>query len=615
MSAGPIVPARIEWREDAPYAPAFGDVYHPRAGAFEQARHVFLAGNGLPQRWRGRARFVIAETGFGLGLNFAATCQAWRDDPARCERLVYVAVEAHPPRRDDLARVHGAQAPLVQAWPPLVPGVHALDFEQGRVRLVLAFGDAAALLPELRFAADAFYLDGFAPARNPAMWDERVLRALGHRAREGATAATWSVARPVREGLQAAGFAVDRTPGIGGKREITVARLVSRRPAEGERPPARALVVGAGLAGAFCARALADEGWAVQVVERRAAPAAETSSNPGGIFHGTVHADDGPHARWLRAAALQAARSIAPRVAAGRVPGAVQGCLRLGELDTMQRLIQRHGLPPDWVQALDAEAASALAGVPLPGAAWCYPSGGWVDPAALVRDVLEDLPVVTGQEVAALDRHGAAWCLRDSAGRVIGEAEAVVLANAAGVQRLLPALRAVQWPVRRLRGQVSGWRGQPSPLRLPLAGGGYALPLPDGLLCGATQTADDEAAARPEDDAANFRTLARLTGLQPPAAGTFSQVGWRFATEDRLPVAGAVPADAPPARGEQVRHWPRVPGLHVATALGGRGITSAPLLGRLVAAQVAGTPWPVEQSLADALDPARWRARALRRQG
>ena len=172
--------------------------------------------------------------------------------------------------------------------------------------------------------------------------------------------------------------------------------------------------------------------------------------------------------------------------------------------------------------------------------------------------------------------------------------------------------------MRAQRGQVSGWRGQTSasPLRLPVAGGGYALPLPDGLLCGATQTADDDdGAPRAGDDEENFMKLQRLSGLQPPAAGRFSKVGWRFTAEDRLPIVGAVPAQAPAIRGEQARHWPRVAGLHVAVALGGRGITSAPLAGRLLAAQIAGTPWPVEQTLADALDPARWRARAMRRQG
>ena len=135
MKTAPIVPGELRLDqpgfEGLPYAPAFGDVYHPRAGAFTQARHVFLAGNGLPQRWRGRQRFVVLETGFGLGNNFLATWQAWRDDPQRPERLVFVSVEKHPLHADDLARAHaGSEVPqlaqaLCTAWPPLAPDLRS----------------------------------------------------------------------------------------------------------------------------------------------------------------------------------------------------------------------------------------------------------------------------------------------------------------------------------------------------------------------------------------------------------------------------------------------------------------------------------------------------------
>jgi tRNA 5-methylaminomethyl-2-thiouridine biosynthesis bifunctional protein len=274
VKTAPIVAARIEFAAaQAPRAPDFGDVYHPREGAPAQAREVFLAGNGLPARWQGRARFTILETGFGLGGNFLAAWAAWRDDPRRCERLHFVSFEKHPPTRADLARAL-ATSPwpelareLLAAWPPLVPNLHALRFDAGRVQLLLGLGDATVLARALVARVDAFFLDGFAPARNAAMWSADLFRALARSAAPGATAATWSAARIVRDGLAAAGFAVQTAAGPVRKRDITLARYAPRfvppRPPGRVLPetaPSHALVIGAGLAGAAVARALALHG-------------------------------------------------------------------------------------------------------------------------------------------------------------------------------------------------------------------------------------------------------------------------------------------------------------------------------------------------------------------
>ncbi|HSW22517.1 MAG TPA: tRNA (5-methylaminomethyl-2-thiouridine)(34)-methyltransferase MnmD, partial [Burkholderiaceae bacterium] len=202
----PLRPARVDFSDaSAPRATDYDDVYHPRGGAFAQARHVFLAGNGLPQRWAGRAHFVILETGFGLGHNFLATWAGWRDDRERCGHLWFLSVDKHPLQAGDMRRAHAHSAEpalareLIDAWPPLTPDLHRRDFAAGRVHLLLAFGDLATWLPQWVAQVDAFYLDGFAPAKNPAMWEPRVLQRLDRLAAVGATAATWSSARVVRE--------------------------------------------------------------------------------------------------------------------------------------------------------------------------------------------------------------------------------------------------------------------------------------------------------------------------------------------------------------------------------------------------------------------------------
>lgn len=638
MNTRPIEPATIDFDDaQAPRAPRFGDTYHSRSGAAAQARHVFLAGNGLPRRWQQREHFSILETGFGLGHNFLATWSAWRDDPARCARLHFFSIERHPPVRDDLARAHrSAGVPalagqLVQAWPALTPNLHRLAFEDGRVELLLALGDVAQWLPEVVGRFDAFFLDGFAPSRNPEMWQRRVLVALGRLAAPGATAATWSVAHEVRDGLIEAGFEVARAPGLPPKREMTTAAYAPRF--EQRRPPGRewpsqpsqpVAVIGAGLAGCAAAEALAQAGIDCTVFERHPEAAQETSGQRGGIFHGVVHTDDGPHARWGRAAALMARDAVARAVRQHGVAGHAQGLLRVDDhpVAWLRERGAQLGLPPDYVQALDERQMRERSGLPIHKAGWLYPGGGWVDPVGLCRAWLDhpDIRWCGNIAVASLARLHDGWQLLDADGGIVAHSPTVVLANAAGV---LPLLGWPAWPLHRRRGQT-GWLDAATPglvhPRLPIAGAGYALPTADGgVLFGATsQLEDDDARIRTQDHRDNLERLAQLSGTAPlpPGLPMHARVGWRLVADDRLPVIGAVPDETlalPNARLEQPRFVPRRAGLFVFCALASRGLSWAPLGARLLAAQIAGTPCPVESSLIDAVDPARFLSRRLRR--
>ena len=641
MKTEPIVPAALAWNDDGlPFSPRYGDLYHPRAGALQQAQHVFLGGNGLPERWRGRERFVVLETGFGLGNNFLATWDAWRRDASACRQLHFISIEQHPLAREDLLALprDAALVPLAeqlaQAWPPLTPNLHRLSFDGGRVQLLLALGNVAQWLPELVARVDAFYLDGFSPARNPQMWQPRLFKAMGRLAAPGATAATWTAAHAVRNDLTAAGFDVELAPGRGGKRDILQARyapaFVPRRaPARSALPSPgarHAAVIGAGLAGCAAAWALAEQGWTCGVLARHGHPAAEASGNPAGLFHGIVNPQDGAHARFNRAAALDAERVIHLSVHAHGVGGEVQGLLRLetsgAGVDEMRGTLHRLGLPATYVQALEAGEASAAAGLRLAHPAWFYPGGGWVKPAELAWSFLDRS---AGQArfrgsvaVDALRRANGQWQLLDAAGAVIEEADAVVLANGGDALRLLGN---PPWPMQRVRGQLSllpaeSLEGLP---RVPVAGAGYLLPAVNGwAVFGATsQPGDASPALRAGDHADNLAQLARL-GLTPhqgahPVAG---RVGWRWTTVDRLPVIGAVPdpvAAARASRLDQPRFVPRQPGLFVFTALGSRGITWCSLGAQVLASAVTGAPSPLESSLLDAVDPARFLSRHVRR--
>ncbi|WP_269633576.1 FAD-dependent 5-carboxymethylaminomethyl-2-thiouridine(34) oxidoreductase MnmC [Pelomonas sp. BJYL3] len=650
MKTQPIRPAEVDFSDAAaPSAPGFGDVYHARAGAFAQAQHVFLSGNELPQRWQGRARFVILEAGFGLGNNFLATWAAWRADPQRAERLVFISVEKHPLRHADLQRAHAHSpepvlaAQLLAQWPPLTHNLHVLDFEQGRVRLMLCLGEARDWLAEIVAEVDAFYLDGFSPALNPDIWDPYLLRSLGRLAAPEATAATWSVARTVREGLASAGFEVRKAEGFASKGQMSVARYRPRHAAQ--RPAGRlalapgartALVLGAGIAGAACAHALAAQGLDVSLLESREAPALSGSGNPGGLFHGTLNPDDGLHARFNRAAALHTERHARALRAGGQLPWLQTGLLRLEmqrDLATLQAQIERLGLPPDYVQALSREQACERAGWPLSPAVtavWFYPGGGALPPPGMVKALIETaarpIQLRTDCRVSRLRRSAAGWQCLDEAGRVLAEAESLVLAagadslallatlDAGGPAAQLPPLNVQRGQISRLSAEQLALSGLHTP-RLPLAGAGYALGLPDGgLVFGAThQDGDADPEIRDSDHQDNLAQLAQLSPLAlPRPALAQGRVGWRLIAPDRLPLVGGLAASPAQGRIDQVRMIPRLPGLALCTAMASRGLSWALLCGELLASRVTGAPAPLEASLVDALDPLRFLHRQSR---
>lgn len=623
----PLLPAKLAFAADGtPFSEAYGDVYHSAAGGLAQARHVFLRGNDLPERWRGRERFTILETGFGFGLSFLATWQAWRDDPQRCARLHFVSVEKHPFEASDLSSVLKKYGELngdglVARWPMLVPGMHRLAFENGALVLTLYFGDVADGLPQLQLAADAIYLDGFAPARNPDMWAPPLLRRLGRLAAPGATLATWTVAAPVRQALADSGWALEKRAGFGPKRDMLAGRLV--RPGRAAAAPREraAVVVGAGIAGAAVSERLAARGWQVTLLERQAAP----PPGPGrhaGVFHPVVTRDDSLFARLTRAAFL-AALAQWQRLPAlqwercGVLQLARDGAEAAAQREAMEAL----ALPPGYAQFADRDAAGALAGVPVSAEGIWYPASGWIRPLSLIAAQLASagarIEARYGCEVARIASDGEGWRAQDAAGRVLAQAPVMVLANAADALALAPS-RATR--IRRVRGQISFLPAAGfTPPRAVVLRGGFVLPAREGeAIAGASYDFDDDdPAPRADSHAGN---LARLDRILPGAGARFDPaaleglVGFRAVAPDRLPLIGALADEgATMPHSPQPATLPRRQGLYGAFAFGSRGLLWAGLGAELIASLLEGEPLPVERRLAEALDPARFLLRALRR--
>lgn len=644
----------------APRSARYGDVYASRDGALGQALHVFLRGNGLPQRWAGLDQFVVIETGFGLGVNFMATWLAWREDPARCRRLHFVSVEAHPVAGADLLRA--APAPLaalagelVRQWPPPVSGLHRLQFDGGSVTLTLALGLAGERVPDLCAGADAFYLDGFAPDRNPLMWEPPLLKALSRLARPGASLATWSTARAVREALAGNGFEVSLAPGYGAKRQMLAARYAPRYRTRRREPPAArrgarsAIVVGAGLAGASAALALARRGWEVRLLDRAGSIAAEASALPAGLLHPSLAVDDNLAARLSRAGFLYGLRQlqeIDPGQSAhrrcgvfelaGADPEAAAGAAAAGGAaaqDWSERLSSQHW-PRELVRWCDPPEAAVLTGMAPRAAGLWFAGGAVVDAAAWCRAMAgagNGRPIrwEGGCLVTDVRREGARWTVADARGRRWG-ADAVVITAALQSSALAALEHAPSAPVRGRMTllEAPAWQA----LRAGVTGRGYVMPLPGAgrVAVGATYELQGEAdggtgAEALSDERAHQANVARLEALleKPPPgaaaapAGKFDAV--RCVAPDRTPYAGAVCDEAAAlARradldGAHLEDLPRSDGLYCVSALGSRGLSLAPLLGELVAALAEGEPLPVERPLAASVDPGRYLLRRLRR--
>lgn len=239
--------ASLSWHAgDMPYSEEFGDFYYSKADGRAECRHVFLAGNGLPDRFTGKRHFVIGELGFGTGLNFIETWAAWEAAATEGARLEFHSFELRLLDRDDMRRALAAwpdltprAAELVTVWPERPEGDVVIGFEShGRpVSLHIHSGPALEQLDQAGFSADAWYLDGFSPARNPDMWSAELMRAVADRTSPGGTFATYSAAGWVRRNLQAAGFAVEKRPGHAGKRDMSAGILASTLPVPSEVLP------------------------------------------------------------------------------------------------------------------------------------------------------------------------------------------------------------------------------------------------------------------------------------------------------------------------------------------------------------------------------------------
>jgi len=584
----------VDWPDDgedaAPRSPRFGDTYFSAEDGLEETRAVFLTGCGLPEAWAGRRNFTLGELGFGTGLNILAVLDLWRRvRPSPAARLNLFSVEAYPIAREDATRalerwpdLADLAGPLLAGWPDGRRGWRRVQWPSLGATLDLAVAEVAEALTGWTGRADGWFLDGFAPSRNPEMWRDEVLGLVAARSAPGARAASFTVAGAVRRGLEAQGFAVERRPGFGRKKQ----RLEALFPGVAtEAPPPRIAIVGAGIAGAALARAFSRLGIEAVVFEAED-PGAGASGNPAALVTPRLDAGFGAIADLHAQAFARAAELYR-----GETPDAViaEDALQLEttprDAGRFDRIAGWDGFADGALTRLDPQQTAArLEEASAPGAL-AYRDALVIEPAAVFRVWL---PSVQLGRVARLEPADGGWRLLDAEGRTLGTADAVVIALGHASGDLADGLR-----LQPVRGQAS-MADRPF-TGAPAAWGGYAVPTRTGVLFGATHDRDvTDAEVRIEDHARNLAALAQgrpalaAALADHPLAG---RAGIRAATPDHLPLAGPVPGGK---------------GLFVLSGLGGRGFTLAPLLAEALAAQVLGLGGPLPRRLWEIVRPDRF---------
>lgn len=619
----------------------FDDVYFSRESGIAETRHVFLRQNRLPERWRSFAGelFTIAETGFGTGLNFLCAWQSWRESAPRQARLHFVSTEKYPLSPADLAKalalwptLADLSAQLLQQYRCLAPGWQRMAFDEGRVTLTLLVDDARDTLPQLKASVDAWFLDGFAPARNPEMWQPELLQQVARLSAPGCTFATFTSAGAVKRGLEAVGYRVEKVPGFGSKREMLRGDYPGFRAA---RPPVerRAIVVGGGIAGTASAHSLARRGWQVTLIERHAALAQEASGNPQGVLYPRLSGHDIPLSRVALAGFLHTLGIAEALLQKGREwddCGLLQIAFNAREGKRCQEVLER-GLPEALVGAVDAVEASRLAGMAMPHGGLWFPAGGWLHPPALCRALAAQPGIESLMSSEALDlrRSDHGWQVFQGE-RCLAEAPVVIVCAANDSAHFA---QTGHLPLEPVRGQITQLAATPASMQLKavVCTEGYISPARDGMHCvGATFAPEDRTLQlRAADHAQNLAMLRALSPALFDALGgktlepesLHGRVALRCVAPDYLPMAGPLLDDVLLAERYAVgsrlpaEDLPWLQGLYVNTAHGSKGLLTAPLCAEIVAALLENEPLPVDAGLARALDPNRFllRQRGLKR--
>ncbi|PTQ89571.1 bifunctional tRNA (5-methylaminomethyl-2-thiouridine)(34)-methyltransferase MnmD/FAD-dependent 5-carboxymethylaminomethyl-2-thiouridine(34) oxidoreductase MnmC [Agitococcus lubricus] len=647
-----IEPADICWRNGLPFSQRFNDIYFSLDNGLAETEYVFLEGNQLAERFASLSagdNFTIAETGFGTGLNILAAWRLWEKTAPKTAWLHIISVEKHPLTHEDLSRALAlwpelaayAQTLLAQ-YPPLTAGWHRLVFDEARISLTLILGDANELLPEAEAQVDAWFLDGFAPDRNPELWQLSLLTHVARLSKAQATLATFSAAGAVRRHLEALGFAVYKQKGFGRKREMIRACYVSpSQPAQDSWQSLPSIphqhrkhvaIIGAGIAGVSCAYALAIRGWQVTIIDQAAGAHTAASGNPAAIIYpklappalSTWHFQQQAYL-WLLNRLQQT-----PHLATDAWQQTGLLWLLAGNQQREGEKLKQHPWPASLVQAVNAQQASHIAGLDMDTDCLYFPQAGYLNPHALSQAWLNhpNIRTIWHCKVTELKREGEDWQIYDEQAHCRATSPVVIVANALAAEQLSVCSGLTLTPVRGQIATFSPTTPALSALKTVLCYGGYLTPAVKQQHCiGASFWPNNANTEVTQDDHQhNYALLAKVlpktAHALPPMTIWQGRAALRAQTNDYLPLVGAL-ADyddfmhrfAGLKDGKKILQAPKYhTGLYVSLGHGSKGFCYAPLAAEIIAAQLNNEPLPVARRVLQALFAHRFWVKHIKRQ-
>ncbi|RJG47703.1 bifunctional tRNA (5-methylaminomethyl-2-thiouridine)(34)-methyltransferase MnmD/FAD-dependent 5-carboxymethylaminomethyl-2-thiouridine(34) oxidoreductase MnmC [Motilimonas pumila] len=654
--------ADLSWnQEGTPTSTQFDDVYFSNNNGQQESQYVFLAGNQLSERWQvhSHRHFVIAETGFGTGLNFLNSWQAFDefkvrqgDQESPLQRLYFISFEKYPLSQSDLQQalqqwpqLQQYAAQLIAKYPYATPGCHRLMFDNGRVVLDLWLGDIHDSLPNMfvppQGLVDAWFLDGFAPSKNPDMWSPELFSQMARLAKHDATLATFTAAGFVRRGLIDAGFTMAKRKGYGYKREMLVGRFErDTHPLQRDfteravtAPYQDVCIIGGGLASASLAFALVNKGVKVHLHCQDHKPAQGASGNRQGALYPLLTPDNATNSHFYCHAFQFSQQQIEAFKAV--VDHDFCGVLELAYRDkaiAKRDKVMAAEYPKALVYNTSAKQSEELAGVEIDLPGLCYPDGAWLSPRQLTQALLEDaqksglLTLHLNSQIIAFSESKQGVSITDQEQKNY-QASAIILANGANI---LQFEQAAELPLFPVRGQVSHIDTNTvlAPLKRVLCYQGYLTPAHNGQHCiGASygRNKDDTAFSEAEQQENKQKIVTSFSQQDWPNTVDVStlkgRVSVRCGTRDNLPFVGKLPnkpaylTSALNSNKKEVSIPEALSYQHVFafTALGSRGICTAPLLAELMASELTAEPLPVGLDGLFNLNPNRYWVRSIKK--